>query len=154
MSYWHKGITKYTAIYESGLSDRIKEFRKVRRLRERKHQLNPALGYLFYDCSKLVTFYEMVEVSFHFIGTTAAGSRCLQNVIRKFHLRVWQTTSKIAPKSVPTCSTIIFPHSTNHIIDSWLSRCRRRFLNSASQIWNVAPVNKGQSEVLRLSLPL
>ena len=27
-----------------------------------------------------------------------------------------------------TCSTIIFPHSTDHIIDLW--RCRSRFLNS------------------------
>jgi len=100
MSNWHKykGITKDTAIYESGLSDRIKEFRKIRRRLQRKHQLNPALGYLFYDCFKVVTFYEMVEVSFHFIGTTAAGSRCLQNVIRKVHVSVWQTTSKNCTK--------------------------------------------------------
>ena len=154
MSYWHKGITKYTAIYESGLSDRIKGLRKVRRLRERKHQLNPALGYLFYDCSKLVTFYEMVEVSFHFIGTTAAGSRCLQNVIRKFHLRVWQTTSKNCTKKRAHLQHDYFSSFNQSYHWSWLSRCRRRFLNSASQIWNVAPVNKSQSEVLRLSLPL
>ena len=28
------------------------------------------------------------------------------------------------------CSTIIFPHSTNQIIDLWRCRCRRHFLNS------------------------
>ena len=51
---------------------------------------------------------------------------------RKFHVVVWQTTSKIATKACRTCSTIIFPHSSNEIIDLWRcrGRCSRHFLNS------------------------
>ena len=45
--------------------------------------------------------------------------------IRKFHVVVWQTTSiKLHQKAYRTCSTIIFPHSTNQIIDLWRCRCR------------------------------
>ena len=37
---------------------------------------------------------------------------------------------KLHQKACRTCSTIIFPHSTNQIIDLWRCRCRRHFLNS------------------------
>ena len=39
---------------------------------------------------------------------------------------------KLHQKSCRTCSTIIFPHSTNQIINLWRcrGRCRRHFLNS------------------------
>ena len=51
----------------------------------------------------------------------------------KFHVVVWETTSKIAPKACRTCSTIIFLHSANQIIDLWRcrGRCRRHFLKSS-----------------------
>ena len=49
----------------------------------------------------------------------------------KFHVAVWQTTSKHRTKMRPrTCSTIIFLHSTNEIIDLWRWRCCRQILNS------------------------
>ena len=43
-----------------------------------------------------------------------------------FHVVVWQTTSKnfMQLLACRTCSTIIFPHLTNHIIGVWLYRCR------------------------------
>ena len=42
--------------------------------------------------------------------------------IWKFLVVVWQIRQNIAPKACRTCSTIIFLHSTNQIIDLW--RCR------------------------------
>ena len=51
--------------------------------------------------------------------------------IWKFQVVVWQTTSKYK-KACRTCSTIIFLHSTNQIIDLWRCRwrCRHQILNS------------------------
>ena len=37
-------------------------------------------------------------------------------------------------KACRTCSTIIFLHSTNQIIDLWRCRCRRQILNSLKQV--------------------
>ena len=34
-------------------------------------------------------------------------------------------------KECPTCSTIIFPYSTNHIIDLWCCGCRRNLHSRA-----------------------
>ena len=64
---------------------------------------------------------------------TAPGSRCRQNLnyensrhhlvdyLKKLHQKAWRA-----------CSTIIFSHSTNQIIDLWPcpGRCRRHFLKS------------------------
>lgn len=58
---------------------------------------------------------------------TAAACR-RQNL--KFHVVVWQTTSKkMCEKACSTCSMIIFPRSTNQIIDLCRCRCRPHFLN-------------------------
>mgnify|MGYP007094271561 CR=1 FL=1 len=51
----------------------------------------------------------------------------------KFHAVIWRTTSKnLHERACRTCSTILFPHSTNQINDLWRCRrcCRRRFVNS------------------------
>ena len=51
----------------------------------------------------------------------------------KFHAVLWRTTSKnLHERACRTCSTILFPHSTNQINDLWRCRrcCRRRFVNS------------------------
>ena len=45
--------------------------------------------------------------------------RRLADYVKTFHQKVCRT-----------CSTILFPHSTNQIIDLWRCCCRRRFLNS------------------------
>ena len=44
----------------------------------------------------------------------------------EFHVVVWQITvgeKNSIKKACRTCRTITFPHSTNHIIDSWRYRC-------------------------------
>ena len=45
--------------------------------------------------------------------------RHLPDYVKNFH-----------QKACRTCSTIIFPRSTNQFIDLWRCRCRRHFLNS------------------------
>ena len=53
--------------------------------------------------------------------------------ILKFHVVIWQTTSKNSTQRAwRTCSTIIFLHLSNQIIVCWCCRCRcrRRCLNS------------------------
>ena len=45
--------------------------------------------------------------------------RRLADYVKTFHQNVCRT-----------CSTIIFRHSTNQIIDLWRCRCRRHILNS------------------------
>ena len=92
----------------------------------------------------LVTSYEITEVYFRLLGTkdfhvkakderfTAADWRCRQNL--KYEnltssfgrLRQKLHTQKACRRGI----TMLFPHSTNQIIDLWRSRCRRRFLNS------------------------
>ena len=42
----------------------------------------------------------------------------------KFHVVIWHTTSKLHQKACRTCSTIIFPHSTNQIIHLCRCHCR------------------------------
>ena len=58
---------------------------------------------------------------------------CRQNIkILKFLFRrLTDYVRKLYQKVCRTCSTIIFPHSTNQIIEWWRCRCGRRFLNSS-----------------------
>ena len=82
--------------------------------------------------------------------------------IWKFHVVVWQTTSKhLHQKACPTCSTIVFLHSTNQIIYEWRCRwrCRRQNLNSliwlvlyAVGIFPSLPTGTVTREVLSFSL--
>ena len=65
----------------------------------------------------------------------------------KFHVNVWQTTRKNALRGCRTCSTIIFPHSTNQIIDLWCCDYFSSF--NQSNHWFVV-----LSLSLSLSLPL
>ena len=91
----------------------------------------------------LITTYKIGGVQFRLFGTngfrvkaknerfTAASSRCRQN------LKYENFTSSFGrlrqnQKAYRTCSTIIFLHSTNEIIDLWRCRwrCRRQIFNS------------------------
>ena len=89
-----------------------------------------------------VTLYETGEEHFFFFfGTnafhvkaknerfTAASSRCLRNL--KYE-NFTSSFGRLRQKLHRTCSTIIFPHLTNQIINLWRcrGRCRRHFLNS------------------------
>ena len=94
----------------------------------------------------LITLCKIGEVHFRLLGTngfhakvkierfTAAGSRCPQNFqYENFTSSLGRLCQKLHQKACRTCSTIIFPHSTNQIIHSWSCRCRccRHFLNSS-----------------------
>ena len=57
----------------------------------------------------------------------AAGSRCRQNL--KFVDLASSFGGLRQELQQKACSTMIFPHCTNQIIDLWRSRCRRLFLN-------------------------
>ena len=83
----------------------------------------------------LFTLYKIGGVRFRLFGSssfhvkaknerfTAACSRCRQNLkYENFTSSFARLRQNIAPKSVQPCSTIIFLHSTNQIIDFW--RCR------------------------------
>ena len=93
----------------------------------------------------LVTLYKIGEVHFRLLGTngfhaktknesfTVAGSRCRQNLKNEnFTSSFGRLRQNLHQKACCTCSTIIFPHSTNQIIHLWRcrSRCCRHFLNS------------------------
>jgi len=94
--------------------------------------------------SMLITLYKIIEVHFRLLGTHGFQDRewkifCYELALSsepqiwKFHVVVWQTTSKHRSKKASrTCSTIVFLHSTNQIIDLWPCRwcCRRQILNS------------------------
>ena len=82
-------------------SDRIKEFRKVRRLLQQKHLLNPVVGYLFCDCSKLVTFYEMAMCLFTWLPRMLQARIVFRTSFESFTLSFGRLRQKIAPKSVP-----------------------------------------------------
>ena len=86
----------------------------------------------------------MGEAYFRFLGTngfhvkkenerfTALGSRCRQNLkyeVSRRHLADYVQT--LHQKAYRTCSAIILPHSTNHIIDLWRCRCRHHLSNFA-----------------------
>ena len=65
----------------------------------------------------------------------AADLRCRQNLkYENFTSSFGRLRQKLHQKSCRTCSTIVFPHSTNQIIHLWRcrGRCCRHFLNSLS----------------------
>ena len=89
----------------------------------------------------LITLYKIGELHFRLLGTngfhvkakserfTAAIPRCRQNLNMKISRRRSADYVKtLHQKACRTCSTIIFLHSTNPIIDLW--RCRSQILNS------------------------
>ena len=144
--------------------NRPREFKKLRRPLQRKRHIKiefcVRLSVLFCDYSLLVTLHEIGEVYVRLLGTngfhvkaenerfTAEVSRCRRN------LKCENFTSSLG-NPCRTCSTIIFPHSTNQTIN--LCRCHRRFLNSVCQIKKGTPLKqvkifvevKGQQEVPR-----
>ena len=103
----------------------------------------------------LVTLYKIGELHFRLLGTdgfhvkaknerfTAANSRCRQNVkYENFTLSFGRLRQNIAPrKACSTCSTIIFLHSTNQIIDLWRCRwhCRRQILTYLMTMTTTTP---------------
>ena len=80
----------------------------------------------------LVTLYKEDEVHFSLLGTngfnikaknerlTAAGSRCRQSLkMKTLRSYLLDYVKKLYQKACCMCSTIIFRHSTNQIIDLW-----------------------------------
>ena len=96
----------------------------------------------------LVTLYKIGEVYFRLLGTngfhekaekekfSAAGSRCRPASNMKIsRRRLADYVKKLHLKACRMCSTIIFPRSTNQLMNHlnlWRCRCRSRccFLNS------------------------
>ena len=93
----------------------------------------------------LATLYEIGELHFRVFGTngfhikaknerfTAASSRCRQNLkYANFTSSFGRLRQKLHQKACRTCSTNIFPYSTNQIMDLRRCgcRCRSHFLNS------------------------
>ena len=65
--------------------------------------------------------------------TTAVSSRCRQNLkYEKFTSLFGRVRHKLRQKACRTCSNIIFPDSTNEIIDPWWCCCCRHFINFPS----------------------
>ena len=108
-------------------------------------KLNFALSKVFCDYFMLVRLYKIGGVHFRLLGTnafhlklknegfTAASLRCLRTSDMKIsRLRLADYVKTLHQKACHTCSTIIFLHSTNKIIDLWRCRwrCRRQILNS------------------------
>ena len=104
-------------------------------------KLNFALSPVFCDYSMLIALYKIGELHFRLLGTngfhvkaksersSAASLRCRQNL--KYEIsrrRLADSVKTLQQKACLTCSTIIFLHSTNQIIDLW--RCRREILKS------------------------
>jgi len=94
-----------------------------------------------------VTLYETGEVHFCLFGTNgiyvkaenenfiATGLPCRQNLkYENFTSSFGRLRQNVQQKA---CRTIIFPRSTNQIIDLWRcrGRCRRHFLNSLVCSW-------------------
>ena len=94
----------------------------------------------------LITLYKIGGVHFRLHGFhvkaknerfTAASSRCRQNLKINMKIsgcRLADYVKTLQQKACRTCSTIIFLHSTNQIIDLWRFRwrCSREILNSRS----------------------
>ena len=128
----------------------IREFKKLRRLLQRKRHIKIELCFLlsvlrlFHVChairnrrsALLFAWLEWYlcqgrEWKIYRCGLALSS----EPQIWKIHGVLWQTTSKIAPKIVPHAQhDFIFHHSTNQIIDLWRcrGRCCRHFLNSLS----------------------
>ena len=61
------------------------------------------------------------------------SSRCRQNLkYEKFTSLFGRVRHKLRQKACRTCSNIIFPDSTNEIIDPWWCLCCRHFINLPS----------------------
>ena len=111
----------------------IREFKRQRRVLQQKCHIKPELC-IRSNVLRLFHVGNVVENRRNLLskGFTAAGSRCRQNLkYGNFTSSFGRLRQKVAPKSAcHTCSTNIFTHLTNQIIDLW--RCRRRchFLNS------------------------
>ena len=93
----------------------------------------------------LVTLYEIGEVYFCLLSTngfhvstenersTSADSPCRRSLkYANFTSSFGRLRQKLHQKACRKCSTIIFPYSTNQIMDLWRCgcRCRSHFLNS------------------------
>ena len=127
---------------------RNKEFKKLRRQVQGKRHIKIEL------CAKLslLRLFHVDHVVqnrrsalslawhewFHNERFTTASSRCRHNLkYENFTSSFARLRQNIAPKACCTCSTIIFLHSTNQIIDLWRCRwrCRRQILNSLMSVY-------------------
>ena len=126
----------------------IRESKKLRRqLQGKRHiKIELCVKLSLCDYSMLITSYKIGRVHFRLPGTngfhvkaknerfTSASSRCRQNLKYENYTSSFGRLrqNKLHQKACRTCSTIIFLHSTNQIIDLWRCRwrCLRQILNS------------------------
>ena len=132
------------------LGSNFREFKKLRRSPQRKQHLKISL-FVRFSVSTIIPwlsrYTKQGKCTFSFFGTNAfhvkaedekliaADLRCRQSLkYENFTSSFGRLCQKLHQKSCRTCSTIIFPHSTNQIINLWgcRGRCRRHFLNSLS----------------------
>ena len=115
----------------------------------------------------LHTFYKIGEMHFRLLGTNGFHVKAEKDRDLLLRVRVVARTwsmklslcrltdyvRRMHQKACCTCSTIIFPHSTNHIIDLRRCRCRSRVVvsytpnrpRSIYQYSNMAPRLSGQT---------
>ena len=125
----------------------VREFEKLRRLLQRRRHIKIELCVrlsvlrLFHVGHVVQNRRGALSLAWHQCrfhaktkneGFTAAGSRFRQNFkYEDFTSSFGRLRRKLLQKACRTCSTIIFPHSTNKIIYLWRCCCRcRHFLNS------------------------
>ena len=129
---------------------RIREFKKLRRLLQRKRHVNIELfvrlsAFTIIPClsryRKQVkcTSVCLVRMVFKFTWGQRMKNLLLRAcvVVRTSNMKISRRpladyVKTMHKKACRTCSTIIFPHSANQIIDLWRcrGRCCRHFLNS------------------------
>ena len=124
----------------------MREFRKLPHLLQRKCRIKIEFCVML-SVLRLFHVYHFVQNGWSILSldwhqrfsckgkewSTAAGSCCRQNLkCENFTSSFGRLRKKITPKACCTCSTIIFLHSTNQIIDLWRCLCHysRYFLNS------------------------
>ena len=126
---------------------RSRELKKLRRLLQRKSHIKMEL------CVRLsvlrlfqVGKYKMGKVHFRSLGTNGFHAKAKNEdlllqarvVVRTSKMKILSHSlcrlrTKFHQKVCRTCSTIIFLHSINQIIDLWRCRCRRRFIRELKQ---------------------
>ena len=114
-----------------------REFKKLRRQLQRKHHIKIELcfklsvlrlfivGHVVQTRRSAFSFawHEWFHVKAKNERFTVASSRCRQNL--KYE-NFTSLSGRLHQKACRTCTTIIFLHSTNQIIDLWRCCCRCR----------------------------
>ena len=145
MHSWHVSLSSQNDPCRKRSTSFRREFKKLRRLMRQKRHIKIELcvrlsvlrlfqvGHCLQNKPRVLSF--AWHHGFHTKAKnerfTAESSRCPQNLkIENIMSSFANYVKKLHQKACRTCSTIIFPRSTNQIIDLWRCLCRRHFLNS------------------------